>query len=265
MSFLARSFIFDGIASEEFNLVIANIGNSNQDSGVVGSELKIIEDRIPRRYRAIHYGTIGNEPLSFPIVFSVAKDNTCLDRYDIARVSAWLTCHKQYKKLVIDQTDLGSIYYNCIITGLKQIEIGGKTVGFEAIITCDSPFAYRIVSDTIIECADSLTTTYHCLSNVNDYYWPDMIIKTSAAELTISNDTDGTTFTLSGMPSGQKTITINGESLIMESSDGTNLYDCWNVGMPKYSLRALRGYNQLTITGACTITIKNEFPWNIGY
>lgn len=265
MSFQARAFIFDGVPSEEFGLIVANIGNSRQDSGEVGSELEILEDRIPRRYRAIHYGTIGNEPLSFPIVFSINRDNTNFDRYDIARISAWLTGHQQYKKLVIDQGDMGSIYYNCIITELSQVEAGGKTVGFKATVTCDSPFAYRIVRDTVLECTGVLSTTYRCLSNVNDYYWPDMTIETSASELTIVNETDGTTFELSGMPSGQKNITVCGESLILESSDGTNLYDCWNVDKPKYVFRALRGDNQISVTGACTITIKNEFPWNIGY
>lgn len=264
MSFIARSFIFDGVPSEEFNLVIANVGGKNQSPGVVGSKLDIQEDRTPWRSRAIHYGTVGNDPLSFLIVFSIAKDHSYFDRYDIARIAKWLTNHQQYKKLVICQSDAESVYYNCIITELTQIEAGGKTIGFEAVVTCDSPFAYRIAPDTIIECTGEASVMYRCLSNTNDYYRPDMVIETEEVDLTIKNETDGTTLSFSGMTSGKKTIRICGETLVMESSNGDNLYDCWNVDAPKHVFRALGGDNQLSVTGTCSIRIKNEFPWNIG-
>lgn len=265
MSFRGRSFVFDGTPSEEFDLVVANIGNASQESGIIGSELEILESRIPRRPVAIHHGTVGNAPLSFPIVFSANRDNMSFDRYDIARIAAWLTGHQHYKKLIIDQSDMECVYYNCIITGLTQVEAGGKVIGFQAAVTCDAPFAYRIFPETIIECEGSTMFNYHCSSNVNDYYTPDLIIETEATDLTIVNDTDGSTFSLSGMSGSQKTITINGQSLVMESSDGTNLYNHWNVDAPKYMFRALGGDNYISITGACTIIIKNEVPWNIGY
>lgn len=265
MSFIARSFIFDGIPSEEFNLVVANVGGKSQSPGTVGSKLDIQEDRIPRRARGIHYGTVGNDPLSFPIVFSIAKDFSYFDRYDIARIAKWLTNHQQYKKLIICQDDTESVYYNCIITELTQIEAGGKTIGFEAIVTCDTPFAYRVVPDTFIQCSGDLSVVYRCLSNTNDYYRPDMVIETESSDLTIENKTDGTVFSLSGMTNGKKVITICGETLVMESSNGDNLYDCWNIDMPKRVFRALGGENLLSITGACTIKIKNEFPWSIGH
>lgn len=265
MSFRARSFIFDGTPSEEFGLVISNIGNDRQNPGAIGSELDILEDRIPRRHTAIHYGTVGNEPLSFPVVFSTDKDNGSFDRYDIARISGWLTGHQQYKKLVLDEADMTGIYYNCIIKELTQVEVNGNTVGFKAVVICDSPFAYRILPDTVVTCSSSLNFVYRNMSNVNDYYRPSMTIVTSAASVTIKNNTDGSTFTLSGMPKTSKTISIDGESMVMTSSDGTNLYAYWNPGAAKHVFRTLRGDNQISVSGACTITIKNEFPWSIGY
>lgn len=265
MSFQARSFIFDGRPSEEFGLILANIGNTKQESGTVGSELDILEDRIPGRYRAIHYGTSGNEPLSFPIIMSSDTDNVYFDRDDIARIAGWLTGHQQYKKLVICQDDMQGVCYNCIITELEQVEAGDKTAGFKATVICDSPFAYRTMLDTIIECRGSLTFNYRCISNVNDYYYPDMVIETSETDILIENKTDSTVLSFTGLPEGKKVIAVCGETMVMECSDGTNLYDHWNLNISKHVFRAVKGDNRIEITGKCKITIKNVFPWNIGH
>lgn len=266
MSFSGYSFVFDGIPSERFGLVVAGINNTNQSPGHMGGKLDIQEDRIARRSTGLHYGAISNEPLSFPISFTVDRDNHFLDRYDVAAIAGWLTGHQQYKKLVICQPDLLDVHYMCLITDLVSCEVGGRIVGFTATVSCNGPYAYRTAPATVFEFQNEEESVIYCnFSNVNDYYRPVIEISTQSTIVSIRNSTDGSLFTLSDMPAIAKTIRIDCLNQVMESSDGMNLYQHWNKDIKKVFPQFLRGANQLEVYGCTALTIKNEFPWNVGY
>ena len=120
MAFYGSSFIYDGISSEQYGLVLASFDGNKQSEGNIGGELTIHEDRINRRSTGLHYGTTANTPLSFPVVFTVCEDNKYLDRFDVAAVAGWLTGHQQYKTLTICQPDFDGIFYRAF---------GGKLPG----------------------------------------------------------------------------------------------------------------------------------------
>lgn len=260
MSFYGSSFIFDGIPGEEYGLKLANIGGFSQSKANFGGELTIHEDRIYGRSTGLHYGATANKALSFPISFTVCNDNQHLDRYESAAVAGWLTGHSQYKWLSVEQEDMESIAYRCIITKLEAQEVGGWTVGYTATVTCDGPYAYRHWADTIIECDGSSTYVYRNMSNVNGYYRPVIEIECTGTSLSIANTTDGTTFALDGMTDVARTISIDCLNQVITDSAGTNLYACASGKLPRF----LRGDNHLDLTGDFTMTVNNMFPWNIG-
>lgn len=264
MSFTGTTFFFDGVSSEQYGLMLCNFDGANQEAGKVGGKLSIQEDRIARRFNSLHYGVTNNEAKVFPLVFVVSDDKRRLDRYDIARIGAWLTGHSGYKELAVMQPDLEGVFYRCIITDLEQIEVGMRTVGFTATASCDGPYAYRRMAHTDISFSGSTSVLYHNMSNVNDYYYPVMEITCTGTDFSIENSTDGTVFSLSGMPSGTRTIQIDTLNQVMTSSDGFDLYAYWNTDMDKCFPRFVRGDNQLIIAGAGTMTIQNVFPWNVG-
>ncbi|MGM9608346.1 MAG: phage tail domain-containing protein [Oscillospiraceae bacterium] len=265
MAFTGTTFFFDGVSSEQYGLMLCNFDSAKQEAGRVGGKLSIQEDRIARRSTSLHYGVENNEAKEFPLVFVVSDDNRRLDRYDIASIGAWLTGHSDYKELAIMQPDLEGVFYRCIITDLEQIELGMRVVGFTATVSCDGPYAYRRMVRTTIPFNGTTSARYHNMSNVNDYYRPLMEVTCTGTELYIENTTDGTTFKLSGMPTGTRTIQIDTLNQVMTSSDGIDLYAYWNEGIDKHFPRFVRGDNNLTITGEGTLTIQNVFPWNIGH
>lgn len=257
MSFYGLSIIYGGRPSEEFGLMLAHVGSTKQEPGKVGGKLAIMEDRTSLRHDPIHYGTTQNDGLSFPISLVVSDGSRRLDRYDIAAIAGWLSGHKQYKELVICQEDMAGILYRALITELEAIEVGSYAVGVRATVVCDAPYAYFRCADTVIEGGASI---YHNRSNLNDYYLPKLILSGVGAEASIVNKTTGETFALSGMSAAQKTIHMDCANGLLESSDGADLYECWNEVSPRF----VRGGNLLAVSGG-TLTIKNEFPWSIGY
>lgn len=264
MSFTGSSFIYNGISSEMFGLMLCNFSSATQEAGVVGEKLSIQEDRIARRRTGLHYGVTDNEAKEFPIVFVARDDNRRLDRYEIAQIGAWLTGDHEYKELTIVQSDMEGVFYRCLITELEQIVVGMRTVGFTATVSCDGPYAYRRMASTNAEISGSTPLLYRNFSNVKGYYFPEIEIQCTGSSLSIQNQTDGTAFILSGMPSGTRTITIDCQNQVMTSSDGINLYQYWNVDTAKYFPRMVRGDNDLVMTGTGKITIQNVFSWNVG-
>lgn len=264
MSFTGSSFIYDGISSEMFGLMLCNFSGTTQEAGTVGARLSIQEDRIARRCTSLHYGVTDNDAKEFPVVLVVRDENRRLDRYEIAQIGAWLSGDHEYKELAILQSDMEGVFYRCIITDLEQLEVGMRTIGFTATVSCDGPYAYRRMPSTKAELSGSTSLLYHNYSNVKGYYLPEMEIQCTGSSLLIQNQTDGTMFSLDGMPSGARTIHISCQNQVMTSSDGINLYQYWNVDTDKYVPRFVRGDNRLMIAGADMITIQNVFPWNVG-
>lgn len=265
MAFTGTSFFFDGISSQQYGLMLCNTDSADQEAGMVGGKLSIQEDRLARRTTGLHYGVANNEAKEFPLVFIVSDDTRRLDRYDIARVGAWLTGHADYKELVIVQPDMEGVFYRCLITELEQIEVGMRTIGFTAQVTCDGPYAYRRMPRTELSFSGTASVLYHNMSNVNDYYCPVMEVASTGTEFRMENTTDGTVFSLSGMPAGTRTLRIDTLNQVMTSSDGLDLYQYWNDGIDKAFPRFVRGDNQLVITGEGALTIQNVFPWNVGH
>ena len=265
MSFYGTSFIFDGIPSDMYGLVLANFDGSKQAASNYGGKLTIQENRMSGRATGLHYGTIANEALSFPITLVACQDNRRLDRYEQAAVAGWLTGHSEYKTLAICQPDMEGIYYKCLITELNACEIGMRQVGFTATVTCDGPYAYRNMADEKISCSGTKNYLYRNMSNVNDLYKPVITIDCSGTQFSIENKTNGVLFELSEMEDKDRIITVDCMNQVMESSDGENLYQYWNGGIIKEFPSFNRGDNQIVLSGNGNVTIRNEFPWNVGY
>ena len=110
MSFYGTSMLFDGIPCEEMGLVMYDFTSNRQSATTFASDLELAEDRIDGRYRSLFYGGAVNAPLTFTMVLCVSEDraerNEPLDRWDLQKIAAWLTGHREYKWLSIVQEDM---------------------------------------------------------------------------------------------------------------------------------------------------------------
>ena len=262
MSFLGTTFSFDGHSCEEYSLVLYDITNAEQEQSTF-AKTTILGDKIPRRYRPLHYGIHQEEPLTFSLVCCVneerAEAGEPLDRFDMQRIALWLTGHSQYKILRIDQPDLEGIQYRCIITELKMVEIFHEKQGIQFTVTCDSPYGYICPKESTYVISSPTTLILRNESSINDYYYPKIVIS-GATSVSITNTSDnGRVFSLSSIPSGD-TVTVDGENGILSSSSGANLYPGFNFKF----FRMVRGDNSIQITGNGTYKFVCEFPVNVG-
>ena len=79
--------------------------------------------------------------------------------------------------------------------------------------------------------------------------------------ISITNETDkGRTFRLTNVPAAASDILVNNDTCVITNNADLNLYPYFNFKF----FRLVRGYNTLSITGNCTLTIRCEFPINAG-
>lgn len=260
MSFYGMSFVFDGIPCEEFGLMMYDFESHEQENGTIGTEVQISEDRIWGRSKPIHYGVNENDAMKFKLICGVRDSDQRLDRFDIARIAGWLK-KPSYRVLKIVQPDMEAYHYKCIITELVPIKVGLTTVGIDATVVCDGPYAYFDSAISTYICKGTSTTIFHNRSNINNYYYPAIVLSTTGGDISVVNMSDNNReMKLLKLPQKEMNITINGEDGTVVSSTGDNIYEFFNFRF----LRFARGDNYLVMNGNFNLTIHTEFPVDIG-
>lgn len=243
MSFYAKTFVFDGKASDFYGLFCAARDASGIDASPVGSEVEIIEDYVNRRETPYFYGVKFSSKLTFPISFFSEQ---AIPRERVSEISRWLFGLPTYRTLKIIQDDMGDVYYNCMLTQNSLIMIGNKVYGFESTVVCDSPWAYG----NDITFSKTSATGMISINNVSDnsrYTKPIITLEFSSNQSNVSivNTTDSgssaTTFT--SVYSGE-TIIINSDLRTISSTEEL----IQNRFNGKY-MYLVQGNNSITLTG----------------
>lgn len=266
MAFYGSEFIFDGVPSSEYGLMIYSFGSEGQED-VSFQNGEIIEDRIPGRYDALTYGLVQNQALEYTLVFGANMESIDaerhIDRYEVETIAAWLTGHNRRKWLTIVQDDMEYYRYKCFISELKLITDGSMPWAFSCKVTCDSPFAYSLPEEYVYTVANE--TNLFILFNrskFSGYYRPNMVITPQGGgTVSIVNQSDNNrTFQFTSLPGSEKEIYIDNKNQIISGSTGLNLYPYFNMKF----MRLVHGDNKLSITGNATVKFICEFPVNIG-
>lgn len=267
MAFYGELFSFDGVSSAAHDLMMYEIGGSDaQGASQFASESSIIEERLPSRWRPLFIGTEMKGRLEFVITFGVNQERidagAYLTRNELDRVATWLTGHDSYKYLTIEQDDLTSIRYKCIITNLQTVEYGMLPWAFQATVTCDSQFAYRLPTTYTYNVRGSTSIDFNNLSSINGYYKPTIVFEPAdTSGLEIINHSDGDrSFRFSTIPGAATTVAVDNENCVITNSADINLYRYFNYNF----LRLIKGVNELEIVGNGVLKIECEFPVNVG-
>lgn len=259
MAFYASSFQFDGIPSETFGLLISEVDGSAVDSTMGSSNMDILSQRIYRRATPYFFGATPSENLSFDISATSLGDEIDADSFQA--IQRWLFSPRTYRKLLIFQEDMQSVYFNCIFNNPKIIRIGNKISGFTATVNCDSPFAwnfpktttYTYTSPTI----DSSVVFYNSSDDKDAYLYPSMVITMNSfgGSVTITNSSDASrVFSITDLSAGE-IITIDSSLQTLSSSTGLKRLSLFN----KKFLRFVPGVNNLRLQGnfsSMAVTVK---------
>lgn len=264
MSYFGRAFVFNSITCETFDLMMYDIGDQDSNIEVAGS-YDIEDETIGDKWKPYFYGTKHGGKLEFDITFGVNErridDGKFLDRWELAEVMTWL-CQKEYKWLYIDQPDMTLVGYRCMISQPQVTRYGSVPWALTAHVICDSPYAYLEAKEITIDVNGSAEIQIYNESSLNDWYLPHVTFnRTSGTAFSVTNAQDndrGPSFT--EIPGSVSEITIDNEHCVIQNDQDLNLYSCFNFQF----LRLARGENTITINGTGTVTIRCEFPINVG-
>lgn len=277
MAFTAYEFTFNGRSCREFDLILCDFNGSDREGGTHTSSGKPQVETVFRQHRSLLRGVEDDEKLSFQLSIWLCPDRIdrrqFLDRFEIEAISAWLTGHRGWGWMTIVQDDLAHVRYRCMITDLKEVSSGWDTYGFTCMVQCDSHYAYMLPQEYKYSCAGALNVDFFNRSSMNDPYFPSLVIEPlGSGGVSIINQS------LGGVgPAFGDLAYINGEKLgplpsldqlaieldengVLTNSDGVNLYPYYNFER----LGLARGDNKLVVTGKCNLTIRCEFPVDVG-
>lgn len=286
MAFYGCKFTFDGVSCDEHQLMIYNVGNSQQGQTEFAHTVSIQDEVVGNHWKPLFFGVTYENKLEGEIVFGLNQERIDrqehLTRQEMANISSWLAGHQDYKWLEIEQDDLIGIRYRCMVTELKVVETDGVPWAFSAVFTCDSPYAYRYPETYTYAVEGDLEVEFDNKSDHNGYYYPVVTLASSTYALTdevdnvlteetskvlttggtfsIENITDGRTMTFNGLPTDMPTVTIDCEHGVISASTQENMYKYFNFRF----LRLKRGLNKLRFTGNGAVAITCEFPVSVG-
>jgi phage-related protein len=247
--------------------MLYDFGSPQDAGGSFTSSGNLIEDRIARRYRSFYYGALQDKPLEFSFIFGAntrrIDANQSLDRWDMEAISSWLTGRNGYKWLEIEQPDLETVRYHCIVKELKFMTVGWTPWAFECRVVCDSPYGYTFPEEYEYKVMESQDIPFYNRSTHNGFYYPKMqLYLFGSSFVNIVNHSDGDRlFSLTDLPNGSTLeVEIDNENGVITNNRAVNLYPNFNFNF----MRFVRGDNRLSITGSCNVDFICEFPVDIG-
>lgn len=265
--FNAYEFIFAGMPSSMYGLVVCDFDGNTHSNNPFGNKAEIIETRIPGRVRPLHYGVdYHKSPLSFTLIFGCDRE---LDRWEMEEISHWLTGHQQYQWLSIEQPDLDHVEFRCLIEELKPLSVGWIPYAFEATVKCDCPYAYGFPFEYTYDFSDGDEIVILNTGSAREYCYPviDFVPASSCTQLEIVNYSDinhwgdPTSFFIGGIPTGSPVVHIDCMNCIIEDRTfGTDLYDGFNDNF----FRLIPGENILALHGSGALTISGRYYYNVG-
>ncbi len=269
MGFIAKRFSFDHIPCEEFGLRIYDIDGDINDAAPFASAGELETDVNPSTGRVFLYGRSYKDSLEFNLVFGVdpymIKMDQHLDRYEMDAIANWLIGNDTFKWLEIEQPDLETIRYHCIISELKPIQLSWLPWAFSAKIQCDSPYGYMHSMSFQYASNGTVKAKLISRSTIHKMYYPKVEIDLNGSNTIsiINRSCNNAEIKFSNLPrsSGLKISVDNALGKIVSSDVSySNLYKHFNFQW--FPLK--KGVNNIEIVGKCNVKFICEFPVNFG-
>ena len=266
MAFYGCDFKFNGFSCGDLGLIMYDFGSTGQDDeSEFTAQGELVSDSVPGKDRIILYGAQQKDTLAPRIIFGVNEErideNVWLTRREIEKVAEWLTADDTWKWLSIKQEDMVEYRYRVVLSSLTLLHSGQYPYAFEAEFKADSPYAYMYPKNYVWVPGENI---FNNRSSNKGYYRPTLTIYLSSGggDFSITNYSDGEReFKFKGLPSSVRRIRIDNENQIIADLDnGLNLYEYFNYNF----FRAVKGKNDITVTGNGKVKVQCEFPVNIG-
>jgi len=262
MAFFGRRFIWDGTSSDLYGLYVTNFKTGLVKSDA-GSNVTPIRTLPYRRSKQYFFGVTQDEILEVDLELTSAGR---VDGHMRSLMKRWLFGSIVEKKLQILQCDIDEVYFNGILTNVKDIYVGNIHQGFSCTMSCDSPWGWTFPKTITRPYGGGIandTFTFYNDTDDADYLYPAITFTLNAIgdSFGLVNTTDDSrAFTFTDI-SALEVMTVDNSRQIVSSSTGLNRLGKFN----KNWLRLLPGNNSLTLTGGVSeFTMTYQFARKIG-
>lgn len=285
MSFItAYSFIYNGINSIDYNVIISWLNSSDTDTTTNGLNREIKKTTNRNRLKSNIYGTENADNIIFN--FSIFKINgEEITRTESININEWLTSSSLPQLLKFNDCDSYPLHYYAICTYIKDIVVGGKLIGKELTFETNSSFAFSEKREKIFNYKGSDKYYDFSLNNSSgSLYYPIVSITTSpSSSVIIENITDKRSVKINIPDVGleETNIIINSEKMTILDNNGilvpandlgwNDTYKSYVSCIDKYItniywVRLLKGINNFKIktSNNCTFKIIYEYPRKAG-
>lgn len=247
MSFYGRTFVFDGVPSENYSLTISS-GSSGEETTNLPGDVKLYTEKIFRRTNEFLLGVEIAPVLEFPVSFMT--DNEELTAKDLEITSKWLFGKRNYCKLKIMQEDMQDVYFDCFLLSPKIVRVGNIVRGVTAQVYCKDAWAVtdsKSTTYTFTPPVVSQTIIHNNLSDDSGYVYPNMVITAgdSGGTITLTNTSDANRVFQFLALQGNEVLTVNNSLQIITSSTGLRRLSNFN----KNFFRLKSGRNAITVNG----------------
>ena len=259
MSFYGSSFLFDGIASEQYSLRISDLDISAINEAMGSFDVEIKEQKILRRTVPYFYGAYATPHLEFDMSCYSEDELTAAD-YQL--IQKWLFGQSLYKKLQIVQYDMQDIFWWAILNSPQTVKVGNRIMGCKFHVIANSPFGFSFPKTVTYSYTSSVVNNNEVFYNSSDdtanYMYPSCVITMNniGGDVTITNSNDSSrVFEFTDLQADE-VITIDNSFQTISSSSGLRRLGNFN----KHWLRFVPGINNLNIQGnvlSIAITFSN--------
>lgn len=251
MSISGCRFKFDGILSNQYHLIIANMKTDYKET-TLGGKVEYSTIFMPSTNRFYIMDRKPKEPFTFEMEIISDESNTAITPNQQRVITKWLFDKMQYHKLEIVSEEYEDLYFNCVLTETKKYQEGVGCIGYSCTVICDAPWAWECEKTNPYTVSSSpYSFNFINTSDNEDDMHPYIVITCGSTGGTISitnaNDVDdmGTSniIQFTGL-SANEMITIDNYGQVI-SSTGNSRYNNWNHNR----LNLISGDNHITIIG----------------
>lgn len=253
MKELDKHFIFNGICSEEYNLICGFVGGNSDNFFSAGCQTDL---QTESNYNgSVHY-IISNkysEPISFNLEL-VQKDGKRLSREEVRSIITWLCNPIDYMPLLIKDTFYENIIYYVKFTNPEELSVNGIN-GIRVKCNCKHPYGFTKLIKKKYTMNNSTTTfTVPVNSDENDYTYPEFLkitFNSNCDLFTLNNSIDisHSQLEIKNVKQGE-IFTFYCQDKFIEGTSN-DILNRFNKKWPRF----LNGKNKFTVNANCIIEI----------
>ena len=259
----AKNFEYDGQLLSEYNCMVCNFdGSSGADYRTAGASITF--NKVSRNFGRLHSVVGIKYDECITATFDICKDpdlaigdNLYFTSDECRDLMRWLN-QGQFHQFCVkhDNDDIDVFYFNASFN-VEKIRVGEKVCGLRLKMDTDSPYAYGMTE----RFSFSVTSpTQDCKvkdvsDDIGDTSLTVSILCNASGDLTITNTTTGLSTLVRNCSLGE-TITIDGNSLMLSTSQSRNIWDDFNYVFPQITNSINNRINILHFSLPCEAVIS---------